>query len=112
MDTSIRKISKEDQTEFQNLCIKPNLLPIAIARVACGRLDAWFEPDLNAWDSAAGALLVQEVLQRDCDPPEPKPEPHLSVTWHAGGRVTDCVGDPYTLTTRPVCASNGLAQQR
>jgi len=62
---------------------------INFAWVACGRLDAWFEPDLNAWDSAAGALLVQE----------------------AGGRVTDCVGDPYTLTTRPVCASNGAVHK-
>jgi len=58
---------------------------INFAWVACGRLDAWFEPDLNAWDSAAGALLVQE----------------------AGGQVTDCVGNPYTLSTRPICASNG-----
>lgn len=31
------------------------------AWLACGRLDAWFEVDLNAWDNAAGALLVQEA---------------------------------------------------
>jgi len=58
---------------------------VNFAWVACGRLDAWFEPDLNAWDSAAGALLVRE----------------------AGGRVTDCLGIEYVLGTRPVCASNG-----
>lgn len=27
---------------------------INFAWVACGRLDSWFEPDLNPWDSAAG----------------------------------------------------------
>ena len=53
---------------------------INFAWVACGRLDAYFEPDLNSWDSAAGALIVQE----------------------AGGRVTSCVGEPYNLTTRLV----------
>mmetsp|Transcript_46385 Transcript_46385/g.110475 ORF Transcript_46385/g.110475 Transcript_46385/m.110475 type:complete len:366 (+) Transcript_46385:182-1279(+) len=62
---------------------------INFAWVACGRLDAWFEPDLNAWDSAAGVLLVQE----------------------AGGSVTDCVGGAYTLSTRPICASNGNVHQ-
>jgi len=58
---------------------------ISLAWVACGRLDAWFEPDLSPWDSAAGALLVRE----------------------AGGRVTDCEGQEYVLGTRPVCSSNG-----
>ncbi|CAK9034331.1 unnamed protein product [Durusdinium trenchii] len=59
---------------------------VNFAWLACGRLDAWFEVDLNSWDSAAGALLVQE----------------------AGGMVTDCKGSPYRLSTRPICASNGL----
>ncbi|CAL1137457.1 unnamed protein product [Cladocopium goreaui] len=59
---------------------------VNFAWLACGRLDAWFEVDLNAWDNAAGALLVQE----------------------AGGLVTDCKGSPYTLSTRPICATNGL----
>jgi len=58
---------------------------INFAWVACGRLDAWFEPDLSPWDSAAGALLVRE----------------------AGGRVTDCEGNEYVLGTRPICSSNG-----
>mmetsp|Transcript_40512 Transcript_40512/g.116982 ORF Transcript_40512/g.116982 Transcript_40512/m.116982 type:complete len:387 (-) Transcript_40512:251-1411(-) len=58
---------------------------VNFAWVACGRLDAWFEPDLNPWDSAAGALLVRE----------------------AGGQVTDCLGIEYVLGTRPICASNG-----
>ncbi|MBU6148379.1 MAG: inositol monophosphatase [Actinomycetales bacterium] len=34
---------------------------IDLAFVACGRLDAFFERGLNAWDHAAGALLVREA---------------------------------------------------
>jgi myo-inositol-1(or 4)-monophosphatase len=29
--------------------------------VACGRFDAYFEPGLKPWDTAAGALIVQEA---------------------------------------------------
>jgi len=32
-----------------------------LAYVACGRLDGFWEFDLNAWDIAAGCLLVQEA---------------------------------------------------
>eukprot|EP00281_Chroomonas_sp_CCMP1168_P004991 CAMPEP_0206273108 /NCGR_PEP_ID=MMETSP0047_2-20121206/34407_1 /ASSEMBLY_ACC=CAM_ASM_000192 /TAXON_ID=195065 /ORGANISM="Chroomonas mesostigmatica_cf, Strain CCMP1168" /LENGTH=69 /DNA_ID=CAMNT_0053702157 /DNA_START=43 /DNA_END=249 /DNA_ORIENTATION=+ len=32
-----------------------------LAWIACGRLTAYFEPDLNSWDTAAGAVLVQEA---------------------------------------------------
>lgn len=32
-----------------------------LAYVACGRFDAFFEYNLNAWDVAAGALLVREA---------------------------------------------------
>ena len=34
---------------------------IMLAWVAAGRLTAYFECDLNAWDTAAGALLVREA---------------------------------------------------
>lgn len=34
---------------------------VDLAYVACGRFDAFFEYNLNAWDVAAGALLVQEA---------------------------------------------------
>jgi fructose-1,6-bisphosphatase/inositol monophosphatase family enzyme len=44
---------------------------IMLAWVATGRLTAYYEADLNSWDTAAGALLVRE----------------------AGGRITDlCTG--------------------
>ena len=29
-----------------------------LAWVACGRVTAYFEADLNSWDTAGGALLV------------------------------------------------------
>lgn len=57
---------------------------IMLAWVACGRVTAYFEADLNSWDTAAGALLIRE----------------------AGGQITNLVGDEYDLTTRPILASN------
>jgi myo-inositol-1(or 4)-monophosphatase len=35
--------------------------------LACGRVDAFFEYNLNAWDVAAGALIVQEAGGTICD---------------------------------------------
>lgn len=60
-----------------------------MAYVACGRLTGFWEIDLNAWDLAAGSLLVQE----------------------AGGRVTNTEGDDYTLEVRHVLATNGRIQK-
>jgi len=57
-----------------------------LAYVACGRFDAFWEFNLNPWDTAAGILLVEE----------------------AGGRVTDFSGDRFRLDSREVLASNGL----
>jgi myo-inositol-1(or 4)-monophosphatase len=56
-----------------------------LAYVAAGRLNGFWEIGLNAWDMAAGALLVEE----------------------SGGRVTDTEGRPYSLSVRNVLASNG-----
>jgi myo-inositol-1(or 4)-monophosphatase len=54
--------------------------------VACGRYDAFWEFNLNPWDTAAGVLLVQE----------------------AGGRVTNFTGGPFELNSREVLATNTL----
>jgi len=54
--------------------------------VACGRFDAFWEFNLNPWDTAAGTLLVEE----------------------AGGKVSDFRGGPFQIASREVCASNGL----
>jgi myo-inositol-1(or 4)-monophosphatase len=56
-----------------------------LAYIAAGRIEAFWEPGLNAWDIAAGALLVQE----------------------AGGRITDVQGRPFHIDCRDVLASNG-----
>ena len=57
-----------------------------LAYVAAGRLEAFWEFNLNPWDTAAGILLVEE----------------------AGGRVTDFAGGAFHLDSREVLASNGL----
>jgi myo-inositol-1(or 4)-monophosphatase len=57
-----------------------------LAYVACGRLEAFWEFNLNPWDTAAGILLVEE----------------------AGGRLSDFAGEPFQLNSREVLASNGL----
>ncbi|QMU97366.1 inositol monophosphatase [Microbacterium esteraromaticum] len=48
---------------------------IDLAYLAAGRLDGFFERGLNAWDFAAGALLVQEAggLVSRLDPDVPRP---------------------------------------
>jgi myo-inositol-1(or 4)-monophosphatase len=53
--------------------------------VACGRLDAFWEWNLHAWDVAAGCLIVGE----------------------AGGRVSDFAGAPHRVTGAQTAASNG-----
>lgn len=58
---------------------------IDLAWVACGRFDGFFEHRLEAWDSAAGFLLVEE----------------------AGGKVTNFKGDPYSPYVHGIIASNG-----
>jgi len=54
--------------------------------VACGRYDAFWEFNLNPWDTAAGVLLVQE----------------------AGGRVTNFTDGPFEISSREVLATNSL----
>ncbi|MBI4536941.1 MAG: inositol monophosphatase [candidate division NC10 bacterium] len=57
----------------------------ALAYVAAGRLDAYWEQSAHPWDLAAGALLVRE----------------------AGGRVTTGAGRPFDLDDPTILASNG-----
>jgi myo-inositol-1(or 4)-monophosphatase len=59
-----------------------------LAYVASGRLDAFWEFNLNPWDTAAGILLIEE----------------------AGGSVTDFSGNRYRLDSREILASNGKIQ--
>ena len=55
-----------------------------LADVACGRYDAFWELRLNAWDMAAGALLIRE----------------------AGGVVTTADGDPCPVAETSLVCGN------
>jgi myo-inositol-1(or 4)-monophosphatase len=57
-----------------------------MAYVACGRLDGFWEFNLNPWDTSAGYLLVEE----------------------AGGTVTRMNGEKFRLDSSEVLATNGL----
>ena len=54
--------------------------------VAAGRLDGFWEFNLNSWDTAAGVLIVEE----------------------AGGKVTRFNGEPFEINSRETLASNGV----
>jgi len=58
---------------------------VDLAYVACGRFDAFFEYNLNSYDVAAGAYLVQQ----------------------AGGKVMNFAGGDEYLETREMLATNG-----
>jgi myo-inositol-1(or 4)-monophosphatase len=55
-----------------------------LAYVAAGRMEAFWEFNLNPWDTAAGILLVEE----------------------AGGRVTDFTGHHFRIASEEILASN------
>jgi myo-inositol-1(or 4)-monophosphatase len=60
-----------------------------LAYVACGRMDGFFEFNLNPWDVAAGAFIVQQ----------------------AGGLVTDFRGGRDFLFGGEICAAGGVHPQ-
>jgi myo-inositol-1(or 4)-monophosphatase len=60
-----------------------------LAYTACGRIDGFWEFYLNPWDTAAGALMVQE----------------------AGGSITGFDGAAFRLNSKEVLASNGLLHE-
>ena len=57
-----------------------------LCNVAAGRFDGFWEFNLNPWDTAAGALIVEE----------------------AGGKATRFDGSAFELNSRETLASNGL----
>lgn len=61
-----------------------------LAYVAAGRFEGFWERGIQAWDMAAGVLMVQE----------------------AGGKVTDITGKPFNLLAENALASNGLVHRR
>lgn len=65
---------------------RPGSAALDLTTVAAGRVEGYWEFNLNPWDTAAGVLLVQE----------------------AGGKVTRFDGSPWRLDSRETLASNGL----
>jgi myo-inositol-1(or 4)-monophosphatase len=63
---------------------------IDLCYVACGRFEAFWEQNLQPWDTAAGALIAAE----------------------AGARVTDFGGRPFTPESNEILATNGRIHAR
>ena len=68
---------------------RPGSAALDLCNVASGRFDGFWEFNLNPWDTAAGALIVEE----------------------AGGKVSRFDGSPFQLDSRETLASNGLLHQ-
>lgn len=62
---------------------------VALAYVACGRVDLYVRSDLHPWDIASGILLVKE----------------------AGGKVSDWQGKPANLQNKEIIAANNKLHQ-
>ncbi len=62
---------------------------IDLCHVASGKVDGFWEFDLNPWDTAAGVLIVQE----------------------AGGTITKMDGTDFNINRPQLLATNGLIQQ-
>ncbi|MEM6360815.1 MAG: inositol monophosphatase family protein [Bacteroidota bacterium] len=62
---------------------------VDLVYVACGRFEGFFEYNLNAWDVAAGAFIVQQ----------------------AGGQVTDFKGDDDYIFGREIIAAGPIHQE-
>jgi myo-inositol-1(or 4)-monophosphatase len=60
-----------------------------LANVASGRIDGFWEFNLNPWDTAAGVVLVRE----------------------AGGTVTRYDGSPFRIDSRETFATNGIIHE-
>jgi myo-inositol-1(or 4)-monophosphatase len=62
---------------------------VDLCYVACGRVDAFYEYNLNAWDVAAGALIIKE----------------------AGGTLSDFEGEQNWLYGKEIMATNALVEK-
>jgi myo-inositol-1(or 4)-monophosphatase len=59
---------------------------IDLCYIACGRLDGFWELQLNPWDTAAGKVIVEA----------------------AGGKITNYAGEPYSIYGKSILATNTL----
>lgn len=65
---------------------RPGSAVLDLCYVAAGRFDGFWEMKLHAWDVAAASLIVTE----------------------AGGEITDFKGNPFSIYSEEILASNGL----
>jgi myo-inositol-1(or 4)-monophosphatase len=65
---------------------RPGSAALDLAYTGRGVFDGFWERNLSPWDVAAGSLIVEE----------------------AGGKVTDFQGNPFSIHSREILASNGL----
>lgn len=68
---------------------RPGAAALDLCYVACGRIDGFFEYKLNAWDCAAGILIIEE----------------------AGGQVSNFDGAQYDYANKKIVASNQKLHQ-
>jgi len=68
---------------------RPGSAGIDLCYLAAGRFEGFWEWKLHAWDVAAGSLIITE----------------------AGGKVTDFHGQPYSIYSEEILASNGLVHE-
>ena len=61
-----------------------------LAYVASGKIDGFWERDLNLWDISSGVLLVKE----------------------AGGKITEPDGKKWTTNSRDIVVSNSLIHKK
>ena len=61
-----------------------------LAYVAAGKIDGFWERDLNLWDICSGVLLVKE----------------------AGGKISEPNGDKWTTKSRDITVSNSLIHNK
>jgi myo-inositol-1(or 4)-monophosphatase len=88
----IRTNPRNNLAQFNHFAVRAQAVrrlgsaALDLAYVACGRFEGYWEFRLNAWDIAAGVLLVRE----------------------AGGQVTDHAGETVAVPSAGLVASNGL----
>ncbi len=69
---------------------RPGSAAIDLCYLAAGRFDGFWELKLHPWDMAAGCLMITE----------------------AGGKVTDFKGEPFSIYSEEILASNGLIHEQ
>ncbi len=92
-DTSTALLALEVFKRFLSLGLpirRPGAAALDLCYVACGRIDGFFEYKLNAWDCAAGILIIEE----------------------AGGQISNFSGSRYEYADKKIVASNTILHQK